>query len=307
MTHAAVGEKHSLALQSWCATPLALRMRSAASSAGLATASNAQLDRAASAAESEGLAGPLWEEDEPTAEQHSKAAEDAETTAYWRSLEAVQGPYCRCACSALNPMQGCSGPSRTSCSGLLDSANMLIERNWTAGCVAEVCMLRDAAGQAAQGPHHRRPGRGACSGCVSARWRATWWSPARRSRCWSLQMRLAPSCCASTALRCVPAWILLSMLLDLCKRLKWDSSLCSFVDWWVRVAGVGWHRWHWQTWMRCCWRLGAPLRPCRSTCLSSWSTSSAHCHQAPLLGRLCMVPHHVPPATHLCAANQAFA
>ncbi|EIE21610.1 RCC1/BLIP-II [Coccomyxa subellipsoidea C-169] len=60
VTHAAVGEKHSLALQSWCATPLALRMRSAPSGA-LSSALSGLLDRAASAVDSEGLPGPLEE------------------------------------------------------------------------------------------------------------------------------------------------------------------------------------------------------------------------------------------------------
>ncbi len=93
VTHAAVGEKHSLALQSWCATPLALRMRSASSGA-LSSALSGHMDRAASAAESVGLAGP-WEEEEVTREQRSSALEDAEKSAYWRSLEALQGPSSR--------------------------------------------------------------------------------------------------------------------------------------------------------------------------------------------------------------------
>ena len=94
MTHAAVGEKHSLALQSWCAAPLALRMRSASSGA-LSSALSGHMDRAASAAESVGLAGP-WEEEEGLRDQRSSALEDAETSAYWRSLEALQGPSSRC-------------------------------------------------------------------------------------------------------------------------------------------------------------------------------------------------------------------
>ncbi|CAL8469414.1 g8955 [Coccomyxa elongata] len=93
VTHAAVGEKHSLALQSWCATPLALRMRSASSGA-LSTALSGHMDRAASAAESVGLAGP-WEEEEVMREQRSSGLEDAEKSAYWRSLEALQGPSSR--------------------------------------------------------------------------------------------------------------------------------------------------------------------------------------------------------------------
>lgn len=93
VTHAAVGEKHSLALQSWCATPLALRMRSASSGA-LSSALSGHMDRAASAAESVGLAGP-WEEEEGLREQRSSALEDAEKSAYWRSLEALQGPSSR--------------------------------------------------------------------------------------------------------------------------------------------------------------------------------------------------------------------
>ena len=93
MTHAAVGEKHSLALQSWCATPLALRMRSAPSGA-LSSALSGLLDRAASAVDSEGLPGPL-EEMELVSEQIAHAAEDAETAAYWRSLEVLQSPSSR--------------------------------------------------------------------------------------------------------------------------------------------------------------------------------------------------------------------
>ena len=90
MTHVAVGEKHSLALQSWCATPLALRLRSASSGA-LSSAASGLLNRAASAAESEGLAGPM-EEYELATEQHMHAAEDADAASYWCSLEALQGP-----------------------------------------------------------------------------------------------------------------------------------------------------------------------------------------------------------------------
>ncbi|KAK9908199.1 hypothetical protein WJX75_004163 [Coccomyxa subellipsoidea] len=93
VTHAAVGEKHSLALQSWCATPLSMRLRSASSGA-LSSAASGLLDRAASAAVLEGLAGPM-EEYELAREQQMHAAEDAEAASYWHSLESLQGPASR--------------------------------------------------------------------------------------------------------------------------------------------------------------------------------------------------------------------
>lgn len=118
VTHAAVGEKHSLALQSWCATPLSMRLRSASSGA-LSSAASGLLDRAASAAVSEGLAGPM-EEYELAREQQMHAAEDAEAASYWHSLESLQGPAsrwasssahssCSCGCAHLNGAQNLEG------------------------------------------------------------------------------------------------------------------------------------------------------------------------------------------------------
>jgi hypothetical protein len=98
VTLAAVGEKHSLALQAWCSAPLAMRARLAPSQlARLAhqpsfgtRPSSALSERALSTALSEGLAGPL-----DLLETQMRDVQNP-TPAYWHSLEAVPGPGSRC-------------------------------------------------------------------------------------------------------------------------------------------------------------------------------------------------------------------
>ena len=98
VTLAAVGEKHSLALQAWCSAPLAMQAWLAPSQqARLAhqpsfgtRPSSALSERALSTALSEGLSGPLdlLEAQVPDIQNP--------TPAYWQSLEAVPGPGSRC-------------------------------------------------------------------------------------------------------------------------------------------------------------------------------------------------------------------
>ena len=98
VTLAAVGEKHSLALQAWCSAPLAMQARLAPSQQGrlahepsLGThPSSALSERALSSALSEGLSGPLdlLEAQMPDIQNP--------TPVYWQSLEAVPGPGSRC-------------------------------------------------------------------------------------------------------------------------------------------------------------------------------------------------------------------
>lgn len=97
MTQVAVGEKHSLALQAWCTAPLSLRSK-LASSPSLASALSLNIDRAASAAVSEGPTG-VPEEDVMLflSRAHIEAGRqaDAAAAAYWRSLEAIQANAAR--------------------------------------------------------------------------------------------------------------------------------------------------------------------------------------------------------------------
>lgn len=98
VTLAAVGEKHSLALQAWCSAPLAMQARLAPSQQGRLAhqpsfgtrPSSALSERALSTALSEGLSGPLdlLEAQMPDIQNP--------TPAYWQSLEAVPGPGPRC-------------------------------------------------------------------------------------------------------------------------------------------------------------------------------------------------------------------
>ena len=95
VTQAAVGEKHSLALQSWCSAPVGMRARLAPVQAlpsrpcsGLSEA------RSLSRTLSEGLAGPL---DSAEALLAAERRPQSDSAAYWQSLDGVPGPGSRSA------------------------------------------------------------------------------------------------------------------------------------------------------------------------------------------------------------------
>ena len=96
MTQAAVGEKHSLALQSWCSAPASMRARLAPAQA-LASRPCSGLSEVRSLSQtlSEGLSsGPLDSMDALLAAERGPGSEGA---AYWQSLDGVPGPGSRSA------------------------------------------------------------------------------------------------------------------------------------------------------------------------------------------------------------------
>lgn len=92
MTLAAVGEKHSLALQSWCSAPVCMRARLAPAQSLSSRPMSGLSDRDSNADLAEALSGPI---DSLEALLTAEARPHSDTTAYWRSLEAVPGPGSR--------------------------------------------------------------------------------------------------------------------------------------------------------------------------------------------------------------------
>ena len=92
VTLAAVGEKHSLALQSWCSAPVSMRARLAPAQSLSSRPMSGLSDRDSSAAFSEALSGPL---DSLEALVAAEGRPHSDSSAYWRSLEAVPGPGSR--------------------------------------------------------------------------------------------------------------------------------------------------------------------------------------------------------------------
>ena len=101
MTQAAVGEKHSLALQSWCSAPGSMRARLAPAQA-LASRPCSGLSEARSLSRtlSEGLAGPL---ESAEALLVAERRPQSDSAAYWQSLDGVPGPGSRSAAFCISP------------------------------------------------------------------------------------------------------------------------------------------------------------------------------------------------------------
>lgn len=94
VTLAAVGEKHSLALQSWCSAPLSMRARLAPGQALAGRPGSGLGERALSRALSEGLAGPI-DSMEALLATEARPQSERDSAAYWQSLEVVPGPGSR--------------------------------------------------------------------------------------------------------------------------------------------------------------------------------------------------------------------
>ena len=92
VTAAAVGEKHSLALQSWCSAPMSMRARLAPAQSLSSRPMSGLSDRDSSIVFSEALSGPI---DSLEALLAAEARPHSDSSAYWRSLEAVPGPGSR--------------------------------------------------------------------------------------------------------------------------------------------------------------------------------------------------------------------
>ena len=95
VTQAAVGEKHSLALQSWCSAPVSMRARLAPAQAlpGRPCSGFSEA-RSLSRTLSEGLTGPL---DSAEALLAAERGPQSDGAAYWQSLDGVPGPGSRSA------------------------------------------------------------------------------------------------------------------------------------------------------------------------------------------------------------------
>ncbi len=92
VTLAAVGEKHSLALQSWCSAPISMCARLAPAQSLSSRPMSGLSDRDSSMVFSEALSGPL---DSLEGLLAAEARPRTDSSAYWRSLEAVPGPGSR--------------------------------------------------------------------------------------------------------------------------------------------------------------------------------------------------------------------
>lgn len=98
VTLAAVGEKHSLALQSWCSAPISMRQRLAPAHAFSSRPMSGLSDSNMSRAFSEAFSGPNNSMEALIA---AEAQPQSDSSAYWQSLEAVPGPGSRYAAAAL--------------------------------------------------------------------------------------------------------------------------------------------------------------------------------------------------------------